>query len=65
MPIYEYICTECDRLFEKLHRSGEEDQEVQCPSCGQKSVRRVLSNFSSFFPAGDSSCGPGRSSGFG
>jgi putative FmdB family regulatory protein len=34
MPIFEYVCDECRRVFEKLvMRSGE---AICCPSCGSE-----------------------------
>ena len=32
MPIYEYVCMECESHFEELVRSS--DQAVMCPECG-------------------------------
>jgi len=43
MPIYEYVCTDCDVKFEKLVRRWGE--EVQCPSCQSASVDKQLSTF--------------------
>ena len=42
MPIYEFICEECERPFEELVRNG---QNVSCPSCSSTDVRRLLSSF--------------------
>ena len=43
VPIYEFVCAECDGRFEELLRSG--DSEPSCPACGATSVRRQLSVF--------------------
>ena len=32
MPIYEYVCEDCHRLFEKLVLKR--DDAIACPSCG-------------------------------
>jgi putative FmdB family regulatory protein len=40
MPLYEYRCPKCDKEFELLIR-GEE--QPQCPDCGGKKLRRLLS----------------------
>jgi putative FmdB family regulatory protein len=32
MPIYEYVCKDCEKPFEKLVFSGKE--KVACPNCG-------------------------------
>lgn len=44
MPIYEYACPSCGAEFEKLlFRTAE---EVDCPECGAREVKRRLSSFS-------------------
>ena len=42
MPIYEYVCMECESHFEELVRNGE---EPDCPDCGAENVRKQLSVF--------------------
>jgi putative FmdB family regulatory protein len=42
MPIYEYVCTECESHFEELVR-GEE--QVACPDCAAPNVLRQFSSF--------------------
>lgn len=44
MPIYEYRCQNCDKVFEKIERSFEEHTEP-CPACGGES-QRIISNTS-------------------
>ena len=44
MPIYEYICSNCETEFEKLVSSS--DEKVSCESCGSKKITRKLSVFS-------------------
>jgi putative FmdB family regulatory protein len=49
MPIYEYVCTDCHRRFEKLvRRFGE---EVACPSCASAAVDKQLSVFAALTSA--------------
>ena len=43
MPIFEYSCMECDNDFEILVFG---DQEVSCPACKGKKVKKLLSAFS-------------------
>jgi putative FmdB family regulatory protein len=43
MPIYEYVCMECESHFEELVRNG---QAVNCPDCDASNVRKQLSVFS-------------------
>ena len=42
MPIYEYVCMECESHFEELVR-GEE--QVACPDCATTSVVKQFSTF--------------------
>ena len=42
MPIYEYVCMECESHFEELVR-GEE--QVTCPDCEASNVARQFSSF--------------------
>ena len=43
MPIYEYVCMECESHFEELVRYA--DAGVECPDCGAANVRKQLSVF--------------------
>jgi putative FmdB family regulatory protein len=52
MPIYEYICDECETHFEKIVINKQ--QEISCPKCAGKKSTIQLSVFSS---AGSSSGG--------
>jgi putative FmdB family regulatory protein len=42
VPIYEYVCMECESHFEELVRNGE---EPDCPDCSSANVKRQLSVF--------------------
>jgi putative FmdB family regulatory protein len=42
MPIYEYVCMECESHFEELVRNGE---AVACPDCEASNVRKQFSVF--------------------
>lgn len=42
MPIYEYLCTECDREFETLVSAAKAEQ-TSCPACGAAHPRRLMS----------------------
>ncbi len=44
MPIYEYICSDCNNEFEELVFSTNE--QINCPDCGTDRVERALSVFS-------------------
>lgn len=43
MPIFEYVCGECETKYEKLVRNGE---RVVCPECGSGKKTQQLSVFS-------------------
>jgi putative FmdB family regulatory protein len=43
MPIYEYVCKQCDKRFEKLVRGT---MVVECPSCNGTDLQKQLSVFS-------------------
>ncbi|HEY2430313.1 MAG TPA: zinc ribbon domain-containing protein [Acidimicrobiales bacterium] len=44
MPLYEYVCRECDARFEARRPMAEADDPVSCPS-GHARVSRRLSVF--------------------
>ena len=52
MPIYEYRCEACGKVFEELVMSAGCEEETACPECGCVETRRLVSSFSS---TGDSS----------
>lgn len=59
MPIFEYNCSECGGVFEKLHKTISEQKPV-CPQCGSLETKKQFSTFSS---VGSSSSGKGCYSG--
>ena len=56
VPIYEYVCMECESHFEELVRGG---QEPDCPNCGAANVRRQFSVFAAHGVATQPSFGGG------
>jgi putative FmdB family regulatory protein len=44
VPIFEYMCTDCNTSFEVLTRS---DTRVACPSCAGVNLKKKLSLFAS------------------
>jgi putative FmdB family regulatory protein len=54
MPIYEYMCEKCGSVFEELESVTNRDKLHECPGCGAKKGRRIVSTFS----AGSSGGGP-------
>ncbi len=45
MPIYEYLCPACNRVFSFLVKSLASQREPVCPKCGGKDLRRRISRF--------------------
>jgi len=58
MPIYEYRCRKCNKVFEKIQRVGEGGSRLVCPHCGEKKPEKLISGFSSQASVSSSSCGP-------
>jgi putative FmdB family regulatory protein len=56
MPIYEYVCMECESHFEELVR-GEE--QIACPDCASARVSRQFSTFAVHGVAKPSAVGGG------
>lgn len=59
MPLFEYKCAKCSKRFEILHKSVSNIEEVECPECHSKEIKKLLSSFSA---AGFSSSGSDYSS---
>jgi putative FmdB family regulatory protein len=60
MPIYEYLCSDCDVHFERLVRRWGE--AVTCPSCLGSAIEKQLSTFAvaaAPSPDGGAACGRG------
>ena len=62
MPIFEFVCTECNESFEDLVFSLSKIDEVVCPVCGGSQVKKKMSTFASKPAAGVSSFSLGASS---
>lgn len=45
MPIYEFYCPECHRVFSFLSRSIDTRKTPACPRCGKSSLTRRVSSF--------------------
>lgn len=41
MPLYEYLCRDCDKQVEVLVRSS--DESTECPDCGGGRLMKLLS----------------------
>jgi putative FmdB family regulatory protein len=42
VPIYEYVCMECESHFEELVRG---DEKIACPDCSATNVAKQFSRF--------------------
>ncbi len=43
MPIYEYRCQDCGRIFEALRSMREADAAILCEHCSSAKTARILS----------------------
>ncbi len=44
MPMYDYRCKSCDKVFEELvSSSATSDEKIECPQCSQNKSKRLLS----------------------
>ena len=46
MPIFEFVCKDCEQNFEDLV-FGSSTADVVCPACGSDQVRKKMSTFAS------------------
>jgi len=46
MPIYSYICKDCDEKFDLLIGVTSEKTKLKCKKCNSRRIVRVLSPFS-------------------
>ncbi|MDF9406916.1 MAG: Zinc ribbon domain protein [Pelotomaculum sp. PtaB.Bin013] len=42
MPIFEYKCGECEKVFEVLQLAGQE-KGIKCPDCGGSNLKKLIS----------------------
>jgi len=42
MPIYEYVCTECEHALEALQKMSD-DPLQKCPACGKPALKKLVS----------------------
>ena len=46
MPIFEYACPRCRKIFSFLVRNLAKKKKLRCPRCGTTKLKRVYSSFS-------------------
>ena len=61
MPIYEYECQACGHEFEKLVVNT--SQEIVCPKCQDKDLKKLFSMFSGHSGGKSTSLGGGEAAG--
>ena len=45
MPLFEFVCNECNHSFEDLVRTNDRIEDVICPFCGKDSATKKISTF--------------------
>ena len=45
MPIYEYLCEDCNRIYSFLVRRMDEARQPACPRCGAADLHKQVSGF--------------------
>jgi putative FmdB family regulatory protein len=43
MPVYEFRCTACGEIFEKMLRFSEADKNPVCPKCASPETKKKIS----------------------
>lgn len=43
MPIYEYRCSSCQKIFQHLVLRKGEESGLSCPDCGERQLERLIS----------------------
>jgi len=61
MPIFEFVCSECEQPFEDLIFGNNMDGVI-CPACGSGQVKKKMSTFSSKLAGDGASLSLGASS---
>ncbi len=47
MPLFEFVCTDCNSPFEELVRSAGTLDGIKCPTCGSQKISKKISTFAS------------------
>ncbi len=45
MPIYEFYCSRCHRIYNFFSRTIQTDKQPACPRCGKPKLKRCMSRF--------------------
>ena len=63
MPIYEYLCPKCNRVYSFLSKSASEEKQPVCPKCGCEELKKMVSKFAFVGGSRKSKSGEGGSGG--
>jgi putative FmdB family regulatory protein len=45
MPVYDYICQDCQKPFELVLTLHEHEKDIKCPKCGSRNVEQEATAF--------------------
>lgn len=45
MPFYEYRCSTCGKVFDKMLPMDRRNEHLPCPDCGGQALRKAISSF--------------------
>jgi len=45
VPIFSYVCKDCDEKFDLFLQGSEKDDKLVCKKCGGKNIQRIFSSF--------------------
>ncbi|HBI15993.1 MAG TPA: hypothetical protein DDY20_10855 [Desulfobulbaceae bacterium] len=54
MPIYEFFCQDCNTIYNFLSRRINTDKQPDCPRCGRRKIKRMVSAFANIGKARES-----------
>ena len=46
MPIYEFECSACNHIFERVMKVDEDHKELICPKCGATQPKKLVASCS-------------------
>ena len=55
MPIYEFFCPDCNTIFNFYSRRINTEKQPDCPKCGRKKIRKMMSTFATIGKASEES----------
>jgi len=45
MPVYDYVCLDCHKEFEKVLTLTEPEEQMTCPHCGSQNIEQEAKAF--------------------